>query len=181
MSKKQLDEQNIFNELKGGSAFFPGKQEAPLPDTLANDGSTPPVLGPERSEYGREDISRVPEEQPSQTKSQKVLEGEKKIVSKEKNDTTTPRHHDTVILPFPDTMIETIRKAVKQQGKEAATHRFTLEEKKLLRDVVYTYIAQGIRTSENEIARIAIHYLIKDYHENNKMSVLARVLERLNS
>ncbi len=77
-------------------------------------------------------------------------------------------------------MIETIRKAVKQLGKEAATHRFTLEEKKLLRDIVYTYETRGVRTSENEITRIAIHSLVQDYRDNNENSVLARVLEKLN-
>jgi hypothetical protein len=180
MSKKQLDEENIFNELKGGSAFFPGKPATPLVDSPEKHGPTPPVVRLESPEDPKKDISQVSHEVLLQTNSQKVSgDGEKRVV-KEKENTTTPRHHDTTIVPYPDAMIETIRKAVKQQGKEAATHRFTLEEKRLLRDVVYTYVAQGVRTSENEIARIAIHYLIADYHENNQMSVLARVLEKLN-
>src|SRR5437764_4589729 len=47
-------------------------------------------------------------------------------------------------------IFEGVRKAVKQIGKEAATHRFTLEEKNELADIEYTYKRQGIRTSENE-------------------------------
>src|SRR5579859_7699590 len=43
-----------------------------------------------------------------------------------KHDTMTPRHHDAII--------ELIRSAVKTFGKEAATHRFTLEEKKAVAD-----------------------------------------------
>jgi hypothetical protein len=84
-----------------------------------------------------------------------------------KDDTMIPRHHDTVVSLNHDTttpqddynIFELVRKSVKQIGKEAATHRFTLEEKNELADIEYTYKRQGIRTSENEITRIAINYL----------------------
>ena len=103
--------------------------------------------------------------------------------------TMTPRHHDTMQpsnrdtrLPLTeDDMIEAVRKAVKQIGKEAATHRFTLEEKQLLADIEYTYRRQGIRTSENEITRIAINYFAEDYRKNGENSLLAKVLKKLNS
>lgn len=87
----------------------------------------------------------------------------------------SPRHHDTVT---PATL-ETIRKAVKQIGKEAATHRFTEDEKRAIAEIVYTYERQGYRTSENEITRIAIHWLLQDYHIHGVQSVLARLLEIL--
>lgn len=77
-------------------------------------------------------------------------------------------------------MIETVRKAVKQLGKEAATHRFTLAEKQSIADLVYTHARQGYKTSENEIARIAINWLILDYKENGEKSILAQVLSALN-
>jgi hypothetical protein len=70
---------------------------------------------------------------------------------------------------------------VKQIGKEAATHRFTLDEKNHLADIEYTYKRQGIRTSENEITRIAINYFIEDYRQNGEESLLAKILKRLNS
>jgi hypothetical protein len=95
-------------------------------------------------------------------------------------ETKTPRNHDTVIPQHQEAMIETIRKAVKQLGKEAATYRFTQEEKRALADIVYTYKSRGTRTSENEITRIAFHSLMEDYHANGESSILARVLERLN-
>jgi hypothetical protein len=79
-----------------------------------------------------------------------------------------------------DLLIETIRKAVEQVGKEAATYRFTQEEKKALADIVYTYKTNGVKTSENEITRTAINFLVEDYRENGSNSILARVLERLN-
>ncbi len=62
---------------------------------------------------------------------------------------------------YHDTTIETIRKAVKQIGKEGATHRFTSKEKRDIADLIYTYKRQGIRTSENEITRIAINFMSK--------------------
>jgi hypothetical protein len=104
-------------------------------------------------------------------------------------DTTTPRHHDTMQPRNHDTttplaeldIVEVVRKAVKQIGKEAATHRFTLDEKNLLADIEYTYKRQGIRTSENEITRIAINYFIEDYRKNGEQSLLATILKRLNS
>ncbi len=57
----------------------------------------------------------------------------------------------------------------------SAPRRFTLSEKNSLADIEYTYRRQGIRTSENEITRIAINYFIQD------SSLLAKVLKRLNS
>ena len=104
-------------------------------------------------------------------------------------DTMTPRHHDTMQPRNHDTMtppkaldiIEVVRKAVKQVGKEAATHRFTLEEKHLLADIEYTYKRQGIRTSENEITRIAINYFLEDYKQHGEESILAKILTKLNA
>ena len=95
--------------------------------------------------------------------------------------TAKPRPRDTVIPRYHNELVEKIRKAVKKLGKEAATHRFTLEEKKTLGDIVYQYKGQSIRTSENQIARISINFLIEDYRENGKNSILARVIERLNA
>jgi hypothetical protein len=107
------------------------------------------------------------------------------------HDTMIPRHHDTMVSSNHDTTIphnndegalfELVRKSVKQIGKEAATHRFTIEEKNELADIEYTYKRQGIKTSENEITRIAINYFIEDYRQNGEQSLLAKILKRLNS
>ena len=111
----------------------------------------------------------------------------------------TPRHHETT-APRRETIkepsdpaqkqdvtsedmtaatLETIRKTVRQIGKEAATHRFTTEEKNVLTDIVYTYTRQGYKTSENEVTRIAVNWLVLDYQERGEQSVLARMLEAL--
>lgn len=73
-----------------------------------------------------------------------------------------------------------MQKAVRNFGKEAATHRFTVEEKKAVAEVIYLFRQQGVRTSENEIARIAINFLVEDYKKNISESILDRVLKALN-
>ena len=78
-------------------------------------------------------------------------------------------------------MLEAVRKAVKQIGKEPATQRLTLEEKKALRAIEFTYAQQGIMTSGNEIIRIGMNFILKDYQKNGENSMLAKVLKRLNS
>lgn len=76
-------------------------------------------------------------------------------------------------------VIETIRKTVKQPGREVSFVRLTAAEKGQLADIVYTYKRQGLKTSENEINRIAVNYLIDDYHQHGEQSVLAQVLAAL--
>lgn len=95
------------------------------------------------------------------------------------NGITVSRHHDTKQPRYHDT-IQLIRAAVKQFGKEAATHRFTLDEKKAVAEVVYAYRKAGIRTSENEISRVGVNFLIEDYKANGENSILDKVLKALN-
>lgn len=108
---------------------------------------------------------------------------------KQTDDTMIPRYHDTTVSSNHDTMIpesendllERVRKAVKQVGKEAATQRLTLEEKQALADIEYSYKRQGIKTSGNEIMRIATNYIVKDYRKNGENSILAHIIKRLNA
>jgi hypothetical protein len=88
------------------------------------------------------------------------------------HDTVIPCNHDT-------TMVEEIRKATKAFGKEAATHRFTGEEKQAIAEIVYQCKQENIRTSENEIVRIAINWMIRDHKHNNNSSILDKVLNAL--
>jgi len=99
--------------------------------------------------------------------------------------TTVSSNHDTAADttasdPLPDVALELIRRAVRTLGKEAATYRFTLDEKRALSSIVYAYKERGIKTSENEITRIALNYLIDEYRRNSTSSILAQVLARLN-
>ena len=96
--------------------------------------------------------------------------------------TTVPSNHDTVIPRHHDsTVIEEVRKALKKFGKEAATHRFTLEEKQAIAEIIFTFRQENIRTSENEITRIAINWLMLDHKKNEKNSILHQSLRALNS
>ena len=69
-----------------------------------------------------------------------------------KHDSTTPRYHDT--------MQEAVPKVCEGHlVKRCPRIALLLEEKKALADMVYAYsVAEGFRTSENEIARIAINF-----------------------
>ena len=100
--------------------------------------------------------------------------------SLKQSDPKPPRYHDTTVSRYHDTIVETVRKAVRQFGKEAATHRFTQEEKESIADIVYAYKRLGIRTSENEITRIAINFVVNDRLTNGKKSVLDQTLKALN-
>ena len=98
------------------------------------------------------------------------------------HDTTAPSNHDTVIPRHHDsTVIEEVRKALRKFGKEAATHRFTLEEKQAIAEIIFTFRQQNIRTSENEITRIAINWLILDFKQTKENSILHQSLRALNS
>jgi hypothetical protein len=76
-------------------------------------------------------------------------------------------------------VVEVIRRIVKTPGKEVAYVRLTVEEKDQLADIVYTYKRQRKKTSENEIARIAVSFILEDYKANGETSVLARVIDAM--
>ena len=149
----------------GDSPFF-----APQPKVEV---STPPPATP-------------PVEKPEPVKVEKPKT--KKPVQPKKLDTTPPSNHDTTVSRYHDTttprihgvLIDLVRKAVKEFGKEAATHRFTVAEKREIADLIYTYKNTGIKTSENEITRIAVNFIMEDYKENGENSVLHKILQALN-
>jgi hypothetical protein len=130
-----------------------------------NEAPTPPSANPPVQRVEPEKIKK-PQKQKSEQPSN--------------SDTTTPRYHDTTVSRYHETIIELVRKAVKEFGKEAATHRFTLEEKRAIADIIYTYKNNGIKTSENEVARISVNFIIEDYRENGANSILHKILEALN-
>lgn len=80
-----------------------------------------------------------------------------------------------------DSLLADIRKTIKVQGKEVSYVRLTQQEKNQLADIIYSYKRQGVKTTETEISRIAINYLIEDYQANGQASILARLLVLLNA
>jgi hypothetical protein len=104
-----------------------------------------------------------------------------KPLPQEKEATKLPSKHGTVIPQDQGTIHEEIRKAMKVYGKEAATHRFTSAEKAAMAEIIFAYTQKGIRTNENEITRIAINFIIKDYRLNKKKSTLHNILKLINN
>jgi len=78
-----------------------------------------------------------------------------------------------------DETVEEIRKTVKATGREVAFTRLTQEEKNRLSDVVYSLKRQGMKTSENEVLRIALNLLLEDYEASGEAGVLRRVIAAL--
>lgn len=101
----------------------------------------------------------------------------------------TPRHHATVVSSNRDTttpldeeqVVDSIRRAVKVVGKEAATLRLSAAEKAAIAEIVYAYKRRQVRTSETELIRIAVNYLLQDYEARGDESVVATVLDALQS
>ena len=148
---------------------------------------TPPPQ-PEKVEKPVQE-SPAPEKKATSNLSKRASKGKALNNAEESNhDTVIPRHHDTMTPRYQETMlpqihgvaIEIVRKAVKEFGKEAATHRFTVAEKKEIADLIYTYKNRGIKTSENEITRIAVNFIVEDFKVNGENSVLHKILSALN-
>ena len=161
MGKKNLNADGLFNELKGNSSFFPVKTPEPIQQAQPS-----PVL------------------QPVATTSQEKKEHRDTVIPRYQDtnhDTMVSSNHDTKIPFSEEDLLEAVRKAVKQVGKEAATQRLTLEEKQAMADIEYSYKRQGMKTSGNEIMRIATNFIVRDYQQNGENSILAKIIKRLNS
>ncbi len=77
--------------------------------------------------------------------------------------------------------IEAVRRIVKVVGREVSFCRVSPEEKAQLAEIVYTYKRRGVRTSENEINRIALNAILLDYATNGEQSLLARTVAALHN
>ena len=127
-----------------------------------------------------DDLELIFPERQNQPKPPKKVSSIRPRMKSIKHPTKTSRHHDVMTSRHHDVMIELIRKTVKLFGKEPSTHRLTLEEKKAITDIIYSYKNRGIKTNENEIARIAINFAINDYRQNGENSILHKVIRALN-
>lgn len=176
--KKNIDITNLMNELKDQSAFFrrvPSASENP-PET------SEPVGQPEAEENQSISVAEMPPEQvvhhsPAPIPSPVVPEAPRLT-----SPTDASMHASTLaslLASYHASSIDHIRKTVKTVGKEVTFVRLTVEEKNQLSEIAYAYKRQGIKTSENEISRIAINFLLEDYKANGEASILAKVLASL--
>lgn len=157
MNKKKLLVDGITNELEGASLFF---EKQPNPE----------IVQPKPVTVKIESVSPTSEDVPELKKEESV-----KISN---HDSTHARMHafkrDRIIVNTNDDLkndsIETIRKSVKQVGKEEFYLRLTPAEKSEVAKVVFTFnelsVGEGRKISANDIGRIALHHLLIDYHEN---------------
>lgn len=169
---KRLDENRIVNELKGGSLYFQQEEQSPLPEYP--DSKAMPNKEPRRNAVVRpqESYLKVPISPPPEISSQ---------VPKSTSIPDSPHaiQNASMHASKSENVIDEIRKTVKIIGKSELYVRLTPEEKSQLTDIVYTYKRQGVKTSENEVSRIALSYLTSDYQANGEASILAQVIEAL--
>lgn len=185
MSKKILKKQSVINELRGQSAFF--RQDAsaqPIPDK-----SKPKTVKNIPKNPKKHPMAYIEKEMlkpsPNQQQSPIDLPAEKKNDSVSSKDSNQANTHASMPANIQDDLIETIRKTVKQVGKDALFVRLTPDEKHQVTSVVYAinemYRGESRKTSENEIGRIGVNFLLVDYKTNGEQSILAKVLTALNA
>lgn len=171
--KKKLNDTSIANELRGASLFFQ------KPADVENEEPAPEIQ-PEAKPRRRTTASKKTEA-PLLATTETAAPGE--ATTQATPEPAAPKAAETAPSPTPNQteLVETIRKNVKQLGKESAFCRFTEEEKSALGDIVYKYKRNGIRTSENEVVRIAVNWLLETHRSNEQNSLLAQVLTKLNA
>jgi hypothetical protein len=168
--KKKLNETEITNELRGASLFFP---QSPTEEEEGAEPAPRRRAATAKKQPGPAATAIAEPETPPVGQGGSV-ESALPAATSSPSETPSPALDD-------HQRMEGIRKAVKRLGKEATFCRFTQEEKNGLGDIVYTYKRNGIRTSENEIIRIAVNWLVENYRADGQNSVLAQVLDRLNA
>jgi len=182
MSKKNLNVSSIANELQGASLYFtaspapePAPQTASQESPAVQDNSLP-ISDPLPTPASQDDryIQQKPDRKPKRLASSGAS-----MLAYKRTNKVSPN------FDKPNDLIETIRKTVKQVGKEPLFVRATPEEKQRLSSLVYAfndmYRGEGRKTSENEIGRIAINWLLEDYQANGEASILTQVLAALNA
>jgi hypothetical protein len=87
-----------------------------------------------------------------------------------------PSHQVTTVSLTHDTVVSAIAETILQVGKEAATYRLTLNEKRKLAEIIYTLKMKNLRVTENEIIRIALNFILCDYSMNKTNSILKRAI-----
>ena len=89
------------------------------------------------------------------------------------------RQHASMTARYHDSMIAAIAKAVREVGKEGCTYRLTQREKSALIEIIYHFRMRNCRLSENEIARIAINFLIEDFKMDDQTCLLKRIHDHM--
>jgi hypothetical protein len=164
---------------KGADLFFGGADSTPTSDVSIEEASTTPDTSADASSNGASD--NVGTEESVSPPIRSVRPSRRREASKQNKE---PASISASVLASTlgeiDTdVVHAIRKTVKVPGREVSYVRLTADEKNQLAEIVYTYRRQGKKTTENEINRIAVNFLLLDYGEHGEQSILARVLDAL--
>jgi hypothetical protein len=151
MNKKKIDVDKVASELREGSVFF-----------------RPPTEGPTEGPVDRETARRPDGTTPRQRGAR--TSGHQDSAPARRRDATPDKPGDRVT---------TLGSAVQELGTRRTTIRFSRPEKTALKEIIHTYDRRDIRTTENELTRIAVNWLVEDYREQGERSVLAQVVAQL--
>ncbi len=139
---------------------FSGLDKALLRSTQPRHGdSAPAETAPERNGKDR---------QSSSSRATKATKGAK-VSERQRSATAT-----TLVDP-----IDRMQQRLKTVGKEIYYIRITPEEKAEIEDVLHALKRRGLRTSANELGRIALNQLLSDYASHDEESMLVRVLSHM--
>lgn len=175
--KKQLNATSIANELEGASAFFPRSPQAlPSPDVAPKE-EVAPVEAPSdqlpvEQESPKQDIEASQPLEPA--KEEALAERKKRREEPSQKDSVQSREQASSHA----SVLAKIGKAVREIGKEVSYTRLTPEEKRRVLDIIYNFKSTGIRTTENELMRIAINFLLEDYDLHKEGSILHKILHQ---
>jgi len=196
VSKKSLPVAGIANELEGASLFFAAREGTPIPNPIPNsqaelvEPNAPPinVPSPDLKTDGKSvNLSNQMDELASMHASKPASRPASSHASMLKSTPASMQGSTPAssIANKPDDFIEAIRRTVKQVGKEALFVRLSAHEKRQISSLVYTfneiYRGEGRKTSENEVSRVGLNWLLEDYQASGEHSMLARVLASLNA
>ena len=90
--------------------------------------------------------------------------------------TMVSRHQNDMKSYNQDELIAEINKALQEVGKQVSTYRLTKSEKNFLIDSIYKYRLEGIITSENEIIRIGLNFILLEHKVRKESSILNKVI-----
>jgi hypothetical protein len=170
--KKRLSIEQVQSELRGNSAFFPGYKGVEESPEQAPEASKPEIP-PHDTVIPGSRTTMTPPSTPPLAQEPAITQQASKL------DRLHASNHASTLAVSLETL-EAIRKVVKNPGKQEVLYvRVSKEEKDALEDITYTYKRQGIKTSDNEIARVAINTLLADYKANGANSLLAILLSSL--
>jgi hypothetical protein len=169
---KKLNIAGIENELQGASVFFPSGPSVSIPMT-----KTPP-LEHHQPAPAPAPVPPSPAQTVTNTSTEATSDEQSTSPKDKRSDSTIARKQDSKIASTHASMLAKITKAIREVGKEVSYTRLTRDEKKQIVEIIYTFRSEGVKLSENELMRIALHVVLEDYKSNKSNSILHKMLHQ---